>query len=122
MSAQKSHEPLLQRLGELIVLLRRIAVLRTYMRSVVIDVVVYSVGRSICQSVTIVSPAKTAEPVEMPFRLWTWVSPRKHVLDGDPAPSQNVGGAPCPIFGPCLLWPNGWMDQSETWQAGRPRP
>jgi len=21
---------------------------------------------------------------------------------------ENV---PCPIFGPCLLWPNGWMDQ-----------
>jgi len=24
---------------------------------------------------------KTAEPVEMPFRLWTRVSPRNHVLD-----------------------------------------
>jgi len=22
----------------------------------------------------------------------------------------------------CLLWPNGWMDQDETWRAGRPRP
>jgi len=21
-----------------------------------------------------------------------------------------------------VLWPNGWMDQDETWQAGRPRP
>ena len=20
------------------------------------------------------------------------------------------------------MWPNGWMDQDETWQAGRPRP
>ena len=20
-----------------------------------------------------------------------------------------------PIFGPCLLWPNGWMDQDATW-------
>jgi len=20
------------------------------------------------------------------------------------------------------LWPNGWMDQDETWHAGRPRP
>jgi len=26
--------------------------------------------------------AKTAEPVEMPFGLWIWVGPRKHVLDG----------------------------------------
>jgi len=20
-----------------------------------------------------------------------------------------------------VLWPNGWMDQDETWRAGRPR-
>jgi len=25
---------------------------------------------------------KTAEPIEMPFGLWTRVGPRKHVLDG----------------------------------------
>ena len=24
-------------------------------------------------------------------------------------------------FGPCLLWPNGWMDQDATWYGGRPR-
>ena len=28
------------------------------------------------------SPAKTAEPIEMPFGLWTRVGPRKHALDG----------------------------------------
>ena len=27
-----------------------------------------------------------------------------------------------PIFGPCLLWPNGWMDQDATWYGGRPLP
>jgi len=26
------------------------------------------------------------------------------------------------IFGPHLLWPNGWMDQDATWYRGRPRP
>ena len=26
------------------------------------------------------------------------------------------------IRGPCLLWPNGWMDQDETWHGDRPRP
>ena len=26
------------------------------------------------------------------------------------------------IFGPCLLWPNGWMSQDRTWHGGRPRP
>ena len=29
---------------------------------------------------------------------------------------------PPPIFGPCLLLPNGWMDQDGTWYGGRPRP
>jgi len=32
------------------------------------------------------------------------------------------GTATPPIFGPCLLWPNGWMDQGATWYEGRPRP
>jgi len=30
------------------------------------------------------------------------------------------GGA-SPIFGPCLLWPNGWMDHDGTWHGGRPQ-
>jgi len=29
---------------------------------------------------------------------------------------------PHPIFGPCLLWLNGWMDQDATWYGGTPRP
>jgi len=28
----------------------------------------------------------------------------------------------CPVCDIGLLWPNGWMDQNETWLAGRPRP
>ena len=31
-------------------------------------------------------------------------------------------GHSSPIFGPYLLWPNGWMDQDATWWGGRPRP
>jgi len=27
-----------------------------------------------------------------------------------------------PIFGPYLLWPNGWMDQDVAWYGCRPRP
>ena len=27
-------------------------------------------------------PYKTAEPIEMPFGLWTWLSPKTHVLSG----------------------------------------
>jgi len=26
------------------------------------------------------------------------------------------------LFGPCLLWPNGWMDEDATWYGSRPRP
>jgi len=28
----------------------------------------------------------------------------------------------CPVCDVRAQWPNGWMDQDETWQAGRPRP
>jgi len=31
-------------------------------------------------------------------------------------------GAKPPIFSPCLLWPNGWMDQDATWYEGRSQP
>jgi len=48
------------------------------MQSIVRDRVAWSV----CRSVTLVSPAKMAEPIEMPFGLRTWVGPRDHVLDG----------------------------------------
>jgi len=37
-------------------------------------------------SVTLVSPAKTAEPIEMPSGLRTWLGPRDHVLDGGSDP------------------------------------
>jgi len=36
----------------------------------------------VCRSVTVVSLAKTAEPIEMPFELWAPVGSRNHVLDG----------------------------------------
>jgi len=37
------------------------------------------VCRAVCLSVTRVSRTKTAEPIEMPFGLKTWVGPRNHV-------------------------------------------
>jgi len=37
------------------------------------------------------------------------------VLDGDSAPLPKKGGrARSPIFGPFLLWPNGWMHHDAT--------
>jgi len=41
-----------------------------------------SVCLSVCRSVTVVSPAQTAESIEITFGLWTRMHPRKHVLHG----------------------------------------
>ena len=37
-------------------------------------------------------------------------------------PSTPEKGHTHPIFGPCLLWANGWMDQDATWYGDKPRP
>jgi len=50
------------------------------------------------------------------------LSPGDFMLDGKPAPSPKGGGVPSPIFGPFLLWSNGWMHQDATWYGGRPQP
>jgi len=39
--------------------------------------------------------------------------PGDFVIDGTPLPLPK-------IFGPCLLWPKGWMDEAGTWHGGRP--
>ena len=59
--------------------------------------------------------------IKMPLGREIGLSPSDIVLDGDPTPPPPKGAEP-PIFGPCLLWPNGWMDQDATWYEGRPRP
>ena len=52
------------------------------MRPIVTDRVAWSVGLSVSLSVTLVGPAKTAAPMELPFGLRTWVGLGNHVLDG----------------------------------------
>jgi len=42
------------------------------------------------------------------------VGPGDFVFDGDPAPLPKKQRSPL-IFGPCLLFSNGWMDQDVTW-------
>jgi len=42
------------------------------------------------------------------MKLGVGLSAGHILLDGDPASLPK--GAQCPIFGPCPLWPNGWMD------------
>jgi len=43
------------------------------------------------------------------------LGPGHIVLDGDPAAPLKGTQPVSPIFGPYLLWPNGWMDQDATW-------
>ena len=35
---------------------------------------------------------------------------------------DRLGDRAPKIFGPSLLWPNGWMNRAGTWPGGRPRP
>jgi len=51
----------------------------------------------------------------MPLGMGVGLGPGHIALHGDPAPLKRGTVAPLPaIFGPCLLWPNGWMDQDAT--------
>jgi len=67
------------------------------------DGVAWSVSLLVCLSLIVVSAAKTAKPVEMPFGIWTWMGPRKHVLDGG-----------------CILAQSGEYDRTSRvrWQCG----
>jgi len=58
----------------------------------------------------------------MPLGMEVGLGPGYVVLDGYPAPPKKGHMTVPPLFGPCLLWPNGWMDQDATWQRGRHRP
>ena len=51
------------------------------------DGVAWSVGLSVMT----VSPAEVAEPIVMPFGVWTRVGPRNYVLDWIQIPTQEGG-------------------------------
>jgi len=59
--------------------------------------------------------------IKMPLGMEVGLAPGHIVLDKDPAPLCQKGAQP-PNFGPCLLWPNGWVDQYTTWYECRPHP
>ena len=44
----------------------------------------------------------------MPLGTEVGLGPGHILLDGDAAPHPKKINTP-PLFGPCLLWPNGWM-------------
>jgi len=62
------------------IIIGRIPVLRRCGLLLQIELRGLSVGRSVCLSVTVLSHAKTAEPIEMRFGLRTRVGPKKRAL------------------------------------------
>jgi len=72
-----------------------------------------------CLSVTLVHCGQTVGWIRMPFGIEVGLGPGHIVLDGDPA-SPSKKEYSLPISGPCLLWPNSWMDRDATWYTGRP--
>jgi len=65
---------------------------------------------------------QTAGWTKMSLGMEVGLGPGDFVLDGDPATARKKAYPPPAIFGQCLLWPNGWMDQDATWYGGKRRP
>ena len=75
-------------------LFHRAAIIRPHRSTTYVDAAYsYRPSSVVCRSVchTIVSPAKTAAPIEVPFGLRTWVGPGKQVLDGRLDPPMGRG-------------------------------
>jgi len=56
--------------------------------------------------------------IKTPLGTEVGLGPGHIVLDEDaaprPSPKKKRGAASPPLFGPCLLWLNGWIDQDTT--------
>jgi len=65
---------------------------------------------------------QTAGWTKMPLGMEVGLNPGDFALDGTQPPPEKGGGAPSPIFGSFLLWPNGWMNQDATRYGCRPPP
>jgi len=59
---------------------------------------------------------------KIPLGVEVGLGPGNFVFDGEPATPRKKGTLPDAIFGPCLLWPNGWMDEDSTCYRSRPQP
>jgi len=62
---------------------------------------------------------QTAEWIKMPLGTEVGLGPGDIIGTKLPSPQK---GDRAPNFGPCLLWPSGWMDQDASWYGDRPRP
>jgi len=59
--------------------------------------------------------------IKMPLGTEVGLDLRDIVFDVDPGTPRKRAHPPHPIFGPCLLWPNDWMDGDAAWYGSRPR-
>jgi len=73
---------------------------------------------------TLVYHGQTVRWIKMPLGTVAGLSPGDIVLDWYPVPCPTERGTADspPLVGPCLSWPNGWMDQDTTWYRDRPQP
>ena len=62
---------------------------------------------------------RTAGWIKMELDMEVGLDPVHIVLDGDTAPLPKSGDRAPQIFGPSLLWPNGWMHQDAAWYGLR---
>jgi len=63
----------------------------------------------------------TAVWTEMPLGMEASLGPGDCVRWGPVASRKKRTQPPNPIFCPCLLWPNGGVDQDATWYRGKRR-
>ena len=114
-------------------LIRTTALFRPHRNTTYIDVACcyrWSSVVCLCRSVTFVSAAKMAKPIEIPFWLWNQVGPRNQILDGVQIPACEGAilrrkGRPIVNYRIlcCELCKNGWADWDAVWDvdSGRPR-
>jgi len=79
---------------------------------------------SVCLSVTFVHCGQTVGRIKVgETRHAGRPRPWPHCVIWVPrSPPQKGEAEPPQIFGPCLLWPNGWMDEARTSHGRRPQP
>ena len=56
----------------------------------------------------------------MPLGMEVGLGPGDCIRWGLSYPQKKGTATRHPIFGPYLLWPNGWMDEDATWYGSRP--